>query len=221
MSTETLLRTDTWVFDLDNTLYSGVHGLFEQIDTRMRQYLARFLEVDEDTAFKTQKAYFKQYGTTLRGMMLMHQMEPKPYLDYVHDIDISAIPPAPALNDALKRLEGRKLIFTNADMPHVERILNRLGIADHFDGVFDIVEADYIPKPEPEIYDRLVKRFGIEPQNAIMVEDIARNLVPAAHLGMKTVWVRPITECAICKEGPEGDHVDFETDDLVAWLEAL
>lgn len=221
---ETLARirdAETWVFDLDNTLYSGVHGLFEQIDRRMREYLAKFLDVDEDEAFRVQKSYFKQYGTTLRGMMINHQMDPKPYLDHVHDIDISAIPPAPELDRQLARLPGRKVIFTNADLPHAERVMARLGIADHFDGVFDITDADFVPKPEPEVYDLLVKRFGIAPKRAVMVEDIARNLAPAAALGMATVWVRPITECSISKEAPVGDHVDFETDDLVAWLAAL
>ncbi|WP_414675608.1 pyrimidine 5'-nucleotidase [Magnetovibrio sp.] len=216
-----LIRAHTWVFDLDNTLYCGVHGLFEQIDARMRSYLARFLEIDEDEAHRVQKSYFRQYGTTLRGMMLNHAMDPTPYLNYVHDIDISLIPADPALDAALARLPGRKIIFTNADVAHAERVMARLGVADHFDAIFDIVEADFIPKPEPEIYDKLVKRFDIAPQGAVMVEDIARNLEPAAKLGMATVWVRPVTECAVCKEAPEGDHVDFVTDDLVAWLRAL
>ena len=212
---------DAWVFDLDNTLYSGVHGLFEQIDRRMKAYLARYLDIDEDEAFRVQKAYFRDYGTTLRGMMLNHNMDPKPYLDFVHDIDITAIPPAPELGKALVGLTGRKLIFTNSDMPHVERVLTRLGIADHFDGVFDIFHADFVPKPEPEIYDQMIKRFAIDPHQAVMVEDIARNLEPAHALGMSTVWVRPITECTICKEEPCGAYVHFETDDLAAWLAAL
>ena len=220
-SSARLLHADTWVFDLDNTLYCGVHGLFEQIDARMRGYLAQFLDIDEDEAHRVQKSYFRQYGTTLRGMMLNHAMDPKPYLDHVHDIDISLIPADPALNSALARLDGRKIIFTNADVPHAERVLARLGIAEHFDAIFDIVEAEYIPKPEPDIYDTLVKRFAIDPQDAVMVEDIARNLEPAAALGMATVWVRPVTDCDVCKQAPEGDHVDFETDDLVAWLQAL
>ena len=216
-----LRHMDTWVFDLDNTLYSGVHGLFEQIDQRMKAYLAQFLDVGLDEAFRVQKTYFRDYGTTLRGMMLNHNMAPKPYLDYVHDIDISAIPPAPELGEALKRLSGRKVIFTNADLTHVERVLTRLGIQDHFDGVFDIFHADFVPKPEPAIYDQMIKMFAIAPANAVMVEDIARNLGPAHALGMTTVWVRPVTECVICKEDPEGDFVHFETDDLTAWLAAL
>lgn len=219
--TAPLLHMDTWVFDLDNTLYSGVHGLFEQIDRRMKAYLAQYLDVDEDEAYRVQKTYFRDYGTTLRGMMLNHDMDPKPYLDYVHDIDISAIPPAPELGRALARLTGRKVIFTNADLAHVERVLNQLGITDHFDGVFDIFHADFVPKPEPAIYDQMARRFGLDPASAIMVEDIARNLAPAHALGMTTVWVRPVTECAICKEDPAGDFVHFETDDLTAWLSAL
>ena len=154
-------------------------------------------------------------------MMLNHDMDPKPYLDHVHDIDVSLIPAAPDLDAALARLEGRKIIFTNADVAHAERVMARLGVSDHFDAIFDIVEAEYVPKPEPEIYDTLVKRFAITPRDAVMVEDIARNLEPAAKLGMRTVWVRPVTDCDVCKEAPEGDHVDFETDDLVAWLQAL
>lgn len=220
-ATASLLHTDTWVFDLDNTLYSGVHGLFAQIDARMKAYLARFLDIAEDEAYRVQKSYFREYGTTLRGMMLNHAMDPVPYLDFVHDIDVSAIPAAPELNAQLARLTGRKVIFTNADLAHVERVLNRLGITDHFDGVFDIMGADFIPKPEPEVYDTLIKRFAIEPKRAVMVEDIARNLEPAARLGMTTVWVKPITDCDVCNEPPNGTHVDFETDDLVAWLRAL
>jgi len=220
-SRDHLLQAKTWVFDLDNTLYSGVHGLFEQIDARMRGYLAKFLNIDEDEAHRVQKSYFRQYGTTLRGMMINHTMDPTPYLNHVHDIDISAIPPAPDLDAALDRLDGRKVIFTNADMAHADRVLARLGIAHHFDAVFDIVEADFVPKPAAEVYDTLIERFAIEAQSAVMVEDIARNLEPAANLGMTTVWVRPVTECVICKEAPEGSHVDFETDDLVAWLKSL
>lgn len=216
-----LLHTQSWVFDLDNTLYSGVHGLFEQIDARMKAYLAKFLDIDEAEAYRVQKAYFRNYGTTLRGMMLNHAMDPVPYLDFVHDIDISAIPAAPELDAQLARLTGRKVIFTNADLGHVERVLERLGVVNHFDAVFDIHDADFIPKPEPVVYDALIKRFALDPKRAVMIEDIARNLEPAAALGMTTVWVKPVTDCDVCKEQPTGGHVDFETDDLVAWLSAL
>jgi len=187
----------------------------------MKAYLATFLDIDEDEAYRVQKTYFREYGTTLRGMMLNHAMDPVPYLDFVHDIDVSAIPAAPALNAQLARLTGRKGSFTNADMAHVERVLARLGITDHFDAVFDILGADFIPKPEPQVYDTLIKRFAIDPKRAVMVEDIARNLEPAAALGMTTVWVKPVTDCDVCKEQPNGTHVDYETADLVAWLGSL
>ena len=216
-----LLHADAWVFDLDNTLYCGSHGLFEQIDARMKAYLATYLDVDEDEAYRVQKTYFRDYGTTLRGMMINHAMDPGPYLDFVHDVDISAITSAPELNAALTRLSGRKIVFTNSDLAHSERVLNRLGVAHHFDAIFDIRDADFIPKPEPDVYDVLIKRFGLTPEATVMVEDIARNLEPAARLGMATVWVKPVTDCLVCKEQPTGDHVDFETDDLVAWLAAL
>lgn len=218
---ELLHNTKTWVFDLDNTLYSGTYGLFEQIDDRMTSYLAKILKLSREDARRVQKSYFREYGTTLRGMMKNHAMKPQPYLDYVHDIDVSLIPAAPDLDIALARLPGRKVIFTNADLPHAERVLNRLGISHHFEAIFDIHDTNFVPKPEPEVYDLLVKRLNIDPTQAVMVEDIARNLEPAANLGMSTVWVKPITDCQICKEDPTGDHVDFETDDLVAWLKAL
>jgi len=216
-----LLHADTWVFDLDNTLYCGSHGLFKQIDARMKAYLATFLDVDGDEAYRVQKKYFREYGTTLRGMMKNHDMDPGPYLDFVHDVDLSAIPAAPELDAALARLSGRKLVFTNSDLAHSERVLGRLGITRHFDAIFDIRDAGFIPKPEPVVYDVLIKRFKLDPKASVMVEDIARNLEPAARLGMATVWVKPVTDCLICQELPTGDHVDFETDDLVAWLAAL
>jgi len=219
--TPDLLDKDTWVFDLDNTLYSGTFGLFEQIDRRMKDYLSKYLDVSLEEAHRVQKSYFKDYGTTLRGMMINHSMDPSPYLDYVHDVDISEIPPAPDLDAALSRLPGRKVIFTNADLAHCERVLNRLGVTDQFDMVFDIRDAGFVPKPEPEVYDLIIKRLGFDPKRAIMIEDIARNLEPAARLGMTTLWVKPVTDCLICKEEPTGNHVDFVTDDLVAWLKAL
>ncbi|MBL4692394.1 MAG: pyrimidine 5'-nucleotidase [Magnetovibrio sp.] len=216
-----LLDMDTWVFDLDNTLYCGSHRLFDQIDLRMTKYLAKSLDIGLDQAHSVQKSYFRDYGTTLRGMMINHNMDPKPYLDFVHDVDLSSIPAAPDLQAALTRLPGRKVIFTNADLAHAERVLKKLGITDHFDAIFDIHDAGFLPKPEPDVYDLLVKRLKFDPTRAVMVEDIARNLEPAARLGMATVWVKAMTECAICKEEPNGDHVDFVTDDLVTWLAAL
>jgi putative hydrolase of the HAD superfamily len=212
-----LRNAEAWVFDLDNTLYPATVDLFSQIDVRMRDYIAGFLGVDADQAYLLQKKYFRDYGTSLRGLMRQHGMDPGPFLDHVHDIDVNVLAASPALEAVLARLPGRKLVFTNASVDHAERVMDRLGIAHHFDAVFDIIEAQYIPKPEPEIYPILVERHGLDPARTVMVEDIARNLAPAAALGMTTVWVRTVSEHGA--DGAEEDYVHHVVDDLVAWLE--
>lgn len=212
------LKAKTWVFDLDNTLYSGVHGLFDQIDARMQAYVAKFLDLPTDEARIVQKKYFREFGTTLAGMMSNHGMEAEPFLHYVHQIDVSVIPKDEMLDRALENISGKKLIFTNASTEHAERVLGRLGVARHFDGIFDIKDGGFVPKPDPEKYRQLTDAFGFDPKSAIMVEDIARNLVPAKDMGMATLWVRTTTDCAICQEEPTGKHVDYETDNLVEWL---
>lgn len=214
-----LRDSETWIFDLDNTLYSAKFQLFGQIDVRMRDYIAAFLDVSLEEAFRVQKLYFRQYGTSLRGLMHRHDMDPVPFLQHVHDIDLSVLPPSPALDSALGALPGRKVIYTNASTRHAERVMEQLGVGHHFDAVYDIVDADYEPKPEPRPYGDLVRRFGLDPRSAVMVEDIARNLVPAAALGMATVWVRNDTEHGLA----EIDRVaiDYAVDDLVDWLEQV
>lgn len=214
-----LRAVDAWVFDLDNTLYSSSIGLFRQMDERMRAYIAAFLGIDEQSAFALQKEYFRTYGTSLHGLMNHHQMDPAPFLAHVHDIDLSLLVRDEALEQALRQLPGRKLIFTNASVPHAERVLDRLGISDHFEGIFDIVAADYRPKPMLESYLALVQRFAFDPRTAAMVEDVAQNLVPAAHLGMTTVWVRNDTDHGCL--GADGGHIHHVADDLVAWLQAV
>lgn len=210
-----------WVFDLDNTLYSGAYGLFSQIDARMKSYVGDFLDVSPDEAFRVQKSYFREYGTTLRGMMVRHDMDPEPFLDFVHDIDVSVIPPNPALDLALERIDAPKVIFTNATKAHAGRVMDQLGVAEHFAGILDIFDTDYVPKPDPAVYAMIAQRFGFDPTSTVMVEDIARNLEPAQALGMTTVWVRTPSDCEVCAELPDGDHVDFEIDDLVGWLDSL
>ncbi|MBC8158934.1 MAG: HAD-IA family hydrolase [Alphaproteobacteria bacterium] len=149
--------------------------------------------------------------------MTCHQVDPKPYLDYVHDIDISDVAPNPRLDAALARLGGTKLIFTNASTDHAMRILDRLGVTHHFDGVFDICDADYVPKPEPGPYDGVIERFGLRPETTVMVDDIARNLAPAADRGMTTVWLRNETEWG--RTGAGEGHIHYIADDLPGWLE--
>ena len=186
-------QTETWVFDLDNTLYNAATDLFSQISQRMGVYIQSLLNLDADAARAVQKQYFHDYGTTLRGLMTVHGIDPRDFLADVHDIDYAPIVADPALDRALERLPGRKIIFTNADVPHTDRVLDRLGVTRHFDAVFDIAAADYTPKPAPEIYTALVDQYGMNPARATMVEDIARNLEPACALGMATVWVRTDT----------------------------
>lgn len=214
-----LLDAETWVFDLDNTLYSVSSDLFAQIDLRMKGFIAHLLDLPEDEAYIVQKDYFRRYGTTLRGLMMRHDIDPHAFMDHVHDIDLSAVGKDRALDRALHALPGRKLVFTNADRRHAARIMERLGIAHHFDAVFDIEDAGFIPKPEPQVYDALVKRHTIAPTRAVMVEDMARNLIPAHDMGMATVWLRNDTPWGA--EESEGAHIHHSVDDLAEWLKTL
>lgn len=218
--TETRLplnQVEHWVFDLDNTLYPASCDLFSQIDWRMTAFVAEALKLSPEEARPLQKALFRKHGTTLRGLMIEHGLEPTAFLDYVHDIDYAPVQSAARLKAALAALPGEKLIFTNGTVRHAERVLERLGL-DGFGGIFDVVAAGYTPKPDPAPYDLFVKRHAINPRRAAMVEDIARNLVPAAALGMTTVWVAGGPDWA--KDGATGDHIHHTTDDLAAWLEA-
>jgi putative hydrolase of the HAD superfamily len=209
---------DCWIFDLDNTLYPASCNLFDQVDRRIGEFIADLLQVDAAEARRLQKQYFQEYGTTLRGLMTHHGMTPAAFLDYVHAIDVTPVPQSPALGQALAALEGRKLIFTNGSVAHAERVMARLGVGHHFEGVFDIVAADYQPKPNPATYAAMIARHGVDPRAAAMFEDLPRNLVPAHALGMTTVLVR--TDVDWAQDGAEGEHIHHVTDDLVAWLEA-
>lgn len=209
---------ETWLFDLDNTLYPASAALMAQVTERMSLYIAELLALDVAAAAALRTQYFREYGTTLRGLMTCHAIDPEAYLDYVHDIDLSAVAADARLAAALARLPGRKIIFTNASTTHATRVLERLRLADHFECIFDIGCADYQPKPDRRTYERLLAAHAVDPARAVMVEDIARNLVPAAELGMTTVWLR--SDVAWASEGA-GDHIDVVIDDLAAWLESL
>ena len=211
-------QIDAWVFDLDNTLYPASCKLFTQIDDRMREFIADLLGLEQDEAYKVQKKFFREYGTTLRGLMDVHGLPPEEFLNYVHEIDLSPVDANPALNRALDALPGRKIIFTNADIGHADRVMERLGIGHHFEAVFDIVAADYVPKPNPDIYQVLLDRYELDPKKSVMVEDIARNLEPAADLGMTTVWIK--SDSHFGNWGADGDYIHHITEDLVDWLES-
>ena len=212
-----------WLFDLDNTLYPCSANLFDEIDRRMCRFVADFLKIDVAEAYKVQKSYFRQHGTTLKGLMDVHGMDPAHYLDYVHDIDMARLKRDARLDAALSRLPGRKIVFTNATVPYAERVLDKIGVAHHFEAIFDIVAARYIPKPDPSIYDDVVRRFGVVPHDAVMVEDVARNLIPAQALGMTTVWVE--TDRPWATSGAKGEveavAADHKIKDLSGFLSGL
>ncbi len=199
-----LAHVDAWVFDLDNTLYPVACGPYPQIDQRIRAFIAKALGLDLDTAYERQKQYFHTYGTSLLGMTREHGTDPQEFLAYVHDVDVTCIPADPGLDEALTALPGRKVIFTNADVPYAERVLERIGIRRHFEMIFDIVAADYVPKPHVATYEGMLTRAGIAPRSAAMVDDLPRNLEPAAALGMTTVWVKNDGEWALPGNSREG-----------------
>ncbi len=212
-------QVETWIFDLDNTLYSARYNLFDLVERRIGTFVSEALDLDPGGARRVQKDYFHRFGSTLRGLMVNHGIDPEDFLAYVHDIDVNRVPASPRLDAALARLAGRKLVFTNGSTAHAERVIARLGVARHIEGIFDIAAADYVPKPHRSGYETLIAVHGIEPRSAAMVEDIARNLAPAAELGMATVWVR--TGIGWSGEGGADDHIDLVIDDLADWLSDL
>ena len=216
------LPVATWVFDLDNTLYPADHSLFPQIDVRIRAYIAEHLSLTLDDAFRLQKQYYREYGTTLRGLMEVHNTDPLDFLRFVHKIDHSVLKPDFRLDAVLDALSGQKLVFTNGSRDHAEQVLLHLGIGRHFDGIFDIVDADFIPKPNLQPYRMIGERFQINFSQTVMVEDLERNLVPAAQLGMTTVWVKQdhhpdLPFLSVTPDNPT--HVDYTIRDLSEWLE--
>lgn len=214
-----LHQTRCWVFDLDNTLYPAACNLFVQVDRRIQQYIMDMFDAGPEEARTIQKSFFHEYGTTLNGLMTNHGVDPSGYLAYVHDIDVSPVQPDPALDAVLARLPGRKLVYTNGSVSHAERVMERLGVSRHFGGIFDIVAANYVPKPEPAAFDAFIKRYAVEPSRAVMVEDIARNLAPAHARGMTTVWIRSDHHWS---GGSETDpHIHHVIDDLADWLTAI
>ncbi|MAF49036.1 MAG: pyrimidine 5'-nucleotidase [Rhodospirillales bacterium] len=205
-----------WVFDLDNTLYPVGANLFEAIDKRMCGFIADYLDIGHAEAYRLQKQYFREHGTTLRGLMDCHGMEPGPYLEYVHSVDLAPVKRDSRMDRALDQLPGRKFVFTNATLDYARRVLDKIGIARHFDDIFDIEAADFIPKPEPRVYERMQSRFGIDPVATVMVEDVARNLGPAAAMGMTTVWVMTGRPWAHAEAADHDPH--HRTDNLTEWL---
>jgi putative hydrolase of the HAD superfamily len=220
-------RTQAWIFDLDNTLYPADCNLFAQVDRRMGEFIARYLGVPFEYARHLQKTYYRQFGTTLSGLMQVHRMEPKPFLDYVHDIDLSLVAEHPELAQAIAALPGRKLIFTNGSRAHAERVAAKIGVLDLFEGVFDIVDASYVPKPLAACYDQFIKAHGVDAASSAMFEDMPHNLETPHALGMTTVLVHsdfnydhPVQKAIRAWVEPPA-HVHHVTDDLAGFLNGL
>ena len=212
-----LEQIDTWLFDLDNTLYPPACNLFSQVDWRMTYWIRDTLNLPEDEARALQKALFRKHKTTLRGLMTEHDIDPHDFLGFVHNIDYSPVPADGAMAEVIDQLPGRKIIFTNGTISHAEAVLDRLGAGGLFETIFGIVEADFIPKPEPEPYDKLISLTGIDPKRTIMVEDMAKNLLPAHERGMRTLWISGGPEWSNPEE--DADHIHHRTDDLTHLLQ--
>jgi putative hydrolase of the HAD superfamily len=208
-----------WIFDLDNCLYPASTGLFDLIDERMTAYIERLLDCGPEEAKRIQKSHFHAHGTTLAGLMREHQVDPHHFLADVHDIAFDRVQCDERLARLLPRLPGRRFIFTNGDAPYARRVLDRIGIAAHFDQLHDIHASSYRPKPDPHGYRLLCERFNIEPRQALLVDDMVQNLAPAKALGMTTIWVDNGSE--------RGNHnydsavVDERIEDVGEWLEAI
>lgn len=213
----------SWIFDLDNTLYRADNGIFAQIEARMTDYVERLLKLPRDAARAVQKDLYRQYGTTLNGLMHRHDCDAEDYLAYVHDIDLGDLGPDRDLKAALARLPGQRFIFTNGCANHAARILDRIGLADSFDAVWDIRTIGFSPKPSPAAYAQVMAAGAVDGPRAAMFDDIARNLVPARAAGMTTVWLK--TDAPWGQHGPLMDvapgDIDHETDNLAGFLNRI
>jgi putative hydrolase of the HAD superfamily len=211
-------EVETWIFDLDNTLYPGSCGLFTQVQERMNEYICTRLAVSRQEAAELRARYFREHGTTMNGLMAVNRIDPHEFLEFVHDIDHSVVPVNPELVAALTGLAGRKLVYTNGSVRHAENLLAHLGIAHLFEDIFDIVASDFAPKPAIVPFRAFVGRYGVEPRRALMVEDMAKNLAPAAELGMTTAWVRNALDWAAAEA--DSDYIHHVVDDLAGFIAA-
>ena len=208
-----------WIFDLDNTLYSGKTKVFDQVSKRMTKYVSNKLGVNMEEAEKIQKNYFYEYDTTLNGMIKNHNTNANEFLEFVHDIDIDFLKKDIILSEELKKLDGKKIIFTNASKKHALNVTKRIGIDQYFDDIFDIIDANFVPKPAIKTYKKLVEKHKIDPKLCVLIEDIARNLKPAYEMGMKTVWIENDEPWA--SKFADSDFVIYKTKNLSEFLEKI
>ena len=214
-------KINTWIFDLDNTLYSADSGIFQQVHKLMGEFISKNLKMDIVEAKKLQSKYYKQHGTTLRGLMDNHGVEPDYFLDEVHKLDYSIVGPDEILNKELENIQGRKIIYTNANRKHVVDVLERINLANFFDEIFDIKMANYIPKPEIRPYEQIIDIFNINPSSSAMFDDIAKNLVPAKKVGFTPVWVDAGYENFSDDIQASKDYLDYSTRNLSSFLKDI
>ena len=223
MRKQNLLKTqevETWIFDLDNTLYPVTKRLLAHIDEHMGSFVAKYLGISRKDAHQVQKLYFKKYGLTLRGLMLNDGLDPARYFEEMGPMDLDEVEPNPELGEYIASLKGRKIIYTNASARHTELVLNQMKFKKNtFEAIFDIQAANYVPKPAIESYNLLCKTYSIDPTRAAMIDDIARNLEPAAQLGMMTVWKKTNAEWS--KNIEAEIYIDHVVDDLKDWLGSI
>ena len=212
-------QINTWIFDLDNTLYSADSGIFQQVHELMGKFVSSHLNIDLADAKIIQKKYYKQHGTTLRGMMDNHGVDPDHFLAEVHKLDYSIVGPNLKLNEELKKLNGRKIIYTNANMQHAINVLEKIELSNFFDEIFDIKMANYIPKPEMAPYNQLIDIFDINAQSTAMFDDIAKNLVPAKNVGFTSVWIDAGYENFSDDIEASKNYIDHETTNITKFLE--
>ncbi|MFN3258927.1 MAG: pyrimidine 5'-nucleotidase [Pikeienuella sp.] len=201
-----------WVFDLDNTLYPASARLFDQIEAKMTAYVSRLLSVEAAEADRLRAEYWRAHGTTLAGLMRVHGADPEPYLDDVHDIDLSGLAPDAALAAAIAALPGRKIVYTNGSRGHADRVLAARGLTGLFDARYGVEDAGYVPKPDMAAFRSVFAKDGLAPAGAAMVEDDHRNLAAPRAMGMRTLWIT---------EEQEGEHADAATDDLSVFLQMV
>ena len=214
-----LKKIKYWLFDLDNTLYSGDTKVFDQVDRKMTLFISDKLNVSVEEAKIIQKNYFHEYNTTLNGMIKNHKIDAQEFLEFVHDVDLEFLKEDKELQNELTNLQGKKFIFTNGSKAHAANVTKRIGIQNLFNGVFDIVDADFFPKPSIEPYKKIIEKHGIDPQYCIFIEDIARNLRPAKKLGMKTAWVKNDEPWAAEFSGES--FIDYKIDNLSKFLRSV
>ena len=215
-------HVDTWIFDLDNTLYPHTSRVWPQVDERITLYIAELFGIDGLSARALQKYFYHKYGTTLRALIDEYNIDPYDFLDFAHDIDHTDIALDERLGFAIEKLPGRKLILTNGSRKHAENVARKIGILDHFDDVFDIAAANFVPKPDRRAYESFLDKHAVEPKSAAMFEDIAKNLVVPHDLGMTTTLVVPRTADPFREEfeqeAVKALHIDHITDDLAGFL---